>query len=310
LFEGVLGIKKATFGLDIGHATMKMVQVKGVGPAARLAGAVEVAVPEESITKDGIKEKKKLAKIIKAAVKEAQPSPINAKIVSSALPESLVFTKLIDLPKMTDKELAKNIPYQATEFFPLPVEETYMDWQVVGTLPNNSIEVLVVAAPRVLVNDLIETVKLAGFELMGLETKPIALIRALVRNHEPGPIILIDIGATNTALICFDQGTLKLTSTLTFGGDQIKLEPAETIKNLSAEVMHLIKYYQNRLGQVQVFKKIVLAGGGANIHQVTIVLQQLLKIKTEVGDPLIRLKNYDPKYAASIGLALKEIAYK
>lgn len=310
MFEGVLGIKKATFGLDIGHATMKMVQVKGVGPAARLAGAVEVAVPEESITKDGIKEKKKLAKIIKAAVKEAQPSPINAKIVSSALPESLVFTKLIDLPKMTDKELAKNIPYQATEFFPLPVEETYMDWQVVGTLPNNSIEVLVVAAPRVLVNDLIETVKLAGFELMGLETKPIALIRALVRNHEPGPIILIDIGATNTALICFDQGTLKLTSTLTFGGDQIKLEPAETIKNLSAEVMHLIKYYQNRLGQVQVFKKIVLAGGGANIHQVTIVLQQLLKIKTEVGDPLIRLKNYDPKYAASIGLALKEIAYK
>lgn len=309
MFETVLGIKKPTFGLDIGHATMKMVQVKGAGPTARLAGAVEVAVPEKSITKDGIKEKKKLAEIIKAAVGEAKPASITAKIVSSALPESLVFTKLIDLPQMTHKELAKNIPYQATEFFPLPVEETYMDWQVVGTLPNNSLEVLVVAAPRVLVDHLTETVKLAGFELMGLETKPIALIRALMKPKEPGPVVLIDIGATNTALICFDQGTLKLTSTLTFGGDQIKLEPAESIKNLSTEVMHLIKYYQNRLGQAQVFKKIILAGGGANIHQVTIVLQQLLKIKTEVGQPLIRLKNYDPKFAASIGLAMKEITY-
>lgn len=310
MFEGILGIKKATFGLDIGHATMKMVQVKGTGVTARLAGAVEVAVPENSITKEGIKEKKKIAAIIKAAIGEAKPSPISAKIVASALPESLVFTKLIDLPQMTKKELEKNIPYQATEFFPLPVEETYMDWQVVGTLPNNSIEVLVVAAPRVLVNDLTETVKLAGFELMGLETKPIALIRALMRTKEPGPVILIDIGATNTALICFDQGTLKLTSTLTFGGDEIKLEPAEKIKDLSAEVIHLIKYYQNRLGQAQVFKKIILAGGGANIHQVPIVLQQLVKIKTEVGQPLIHLKNYDPKYAASIGLAMKEITYE
>ncbi len=53
----------------------------------------------------------------------------------------------------------------------------------------------------------------------------------------------------------------------------------------------------------------VLAGGGANIHQVPIVLQSLTKIKTEVGQPLIRLKNYDPKYAASIGLAMKEITY-
>ncbi len=307
MFETVLGIKKPTFGLDIGHATMKMVQVKGAGATARLAGAVEVAVPENSVTKDGIREKKKLAEMIKAAVKEARPASIGAKIVSSALPESLVFTKLIDLPQMTQKELEKNIPYQATEFFPLPVEETYMDWQVVGTLPNDSIEVLVVAAPRILVDHLIETVRLAGFELMGLETKPIALIRALVKTKEPGPIVLIDIGATNTALICFDQGTLKLTSTLTFGGDKIKLEPAESIKNLSTEVMHLIKYYQNRLGQAQVFKKIVLAGGGANIHQVPIVLQSLLKIKTEVGQPLIRLKNYDPKYAVSIGLAMKEI---
>lgn len=309
MFEGVLGIKKSTFGLDIGHSTMKMVQVKGAGLSAHLLGAVEVAVPEKSITKEGIRDKKKLAEIIKATLQEAKPSPISAKIVSSALPESLVFTKLIDLPQMTEKELKKNIPYQATEFFPLPVEETYLDWQVVGKLPNNSIEVLVVAAPRILVDNLIETVQMAGLELMGLETKPIAVMRALVKPKELGPIIIMDIGATNTSIVCFDQGTLKLTSTITIGGNQIKTDPSENIKTLASEVMHVVKYYQNRLGQAQLFRKIILAGGGANIHQISIVLQQLTKITTEVGQPLIRLKNYDPKYATAIGLALKEITY-
>lgn len=248
MFETVLGIKKPIFGLDIGHATIKMVQVKGAGALARMTGAIEAAVAEDSITQNGIKDKKKIAEIIKAAARKAQPNSINAKIVSSALPESLVFTKLIDLSQMTKKELDKNIPYQATEFFPIPVEETYMDWQIIGSLPNNTIEVLVVAAPRVLVNDLIETVKLAGFGLMGLETKPIAAIRALVQPREPGPTILADIGATNSALVCIDQGILKLTSTLTFGGDEIKVDPTEKIKTLAEEILHAVKYYQNRIG--------------------------------------------------------------
>ena len=307
MYEGILGIKKPIFGLDIGLKTMKIVQVSGSGPKAQLVGTIDVDIPEHCITKDGVSEKEKIAEILKQAVLAVKPGKIDAKIVASALPESLVFTKSLDLPKMTASELKKNIPFQMTEFFPIPPEETYIDWQVVGTAPDGTMEVLVVAAPKVLVNSIMETIKLAGFDLMGLETKPIAVTRALFPTKEKGPILLVDIGAKSSAITCFDEGTIKLTSTLTLGGDKIAEKVEDGVQLLANEANHLIKYYQNRLSQAQLFKKIILAGGGANIKQIPEIMERITKIKTEIGQPIIKVNNYDPKFAAAIGLAMKDI---
>ncbi len=308
MFEGILGIKKPTFGLDIGYQTLKVVQIKGRGNGAHLIGAAEVAISPGVLSKEGVRDKQKVAGVIQEAMKIAKPHAVSARIVSSALPESLVFTKSISLPKMTLQEINKNIPYQATEFFPIPAEETHMDWQIVGTNPtNNTMEVLVVAAPKSLVSSLIETVKTAGLELMGLETKPVAVTRALVAQNDPGPYLILDIGAKTSGLTCYDQGTIRLTSTAAIGGDEIQKNPNESLKLLSSEAVHLIKYYQNRIGQAQIFKKIILAGGGANIKEVTAELSNLTKIKTEIGMPQVKLKAYDPRFATAMGLAMKEI---
>jgi type IV pilus assembly protein PilM len=269
LFETVLGIKKPTFGLDIGYKSMKLVQVKGAGAGAHLLSAIEVPLEPNTLSKSGIKNKENLAQVLRQAMTAAKPHAISAKIVSSALPESLVFTKILDLPKMTQTELDKNIPYQATEFFPIPADETYMDWQVVGgNQDKNTMEVMVVAAPKILANSIEEVIHLAGLELMGLETKPMAVARAIIAKGEPGPFLIIDIGAITTCLTCYDQQTIKLTSTTAFGGDNLQTNFAPTIKNLASEIIHIIKYYQNRIGAAQVFGKIILAGGGASIEKV------------------------------------------
>ena len=308
MFEGVLGIKKPTFGLDVGYQTLKVVQVKGRGRGTHLIGAAEVPIPAGMLNKDGVRDKKKLAQAITQAIQAAKPHRISAQFVSSALPESLVFTKSLDLPKMTPAEINKNIPNQATEFFPIPPQDTYMDWQIVGQYPtNNTIEVLVVAAPKVLVNALVETVKLAGLELMGLETKPSSLVRALIPPGNLEPTIILDIGAKISGLTCFDQQTIKLTSTVAVGGDEIKKDFDTAIKALATEIMHLVKYYQNRIGQAQVFKKVVLAGGGANIKNVPETLTDLTKIQTALGTPWANLKTYDPRFATALGLAMKDI---
>lgn len=306
MYEGILGIKKPIFGLDIGYNSLKVVQVKGEGRGASLVGAAEVAIGENSLTKDGVKDKQKVAQFIRQAVSAAKPRAISARIVASALPESLVFTKTLDLPAMSPQEIGKNIPYQATEFFPIPAEETYMDWQIVGQ-KENALEVLVVAAPKILVDALYETVKLAGFDLLGLETKPVAVVRALLPKEEMRPHLIVDIGAENSNLTCFDEGTLKMTSTAACGGNDLQKDPQNAIKALSSEIIHLMKYYQNRVGQAEVFSKILLAGGGANAATVGPTIENLVKIKTEVGLPQIKLQNYNPKFAAAIGLAMKKI---
>lgn len=308
MFEGVLGIKKPTFGLDIGFNTMKVVQIKGAGKNAQLLSAAEVEIPQNVFSKEGIAEQKKLADKILEAMRLAKPHRISAQLVASALPESMVFTKKLSLPKMLPSEIDKNIPFQAKEFFPIPIEETYMDWQIVGNDPKaKKLDIFVIAAPKVLIDSLSQTIKMAGLELLGLETRPIALARSLIDQNDLNTYIIIDIGANTTELTCFDEKMVQITATAALGGEKIKADFCQSLKIINSEVVHLIKYYQNRLGKTRNFRKILLAGGGANIEKVAETLEGLIKIKTEIGLPLVKLKSYDPKFATALGLAMKEI---
>lgn len=283
-------------------------QLRGDGPGARLLGVSEIAIPHKTLSKTGIKDQKKVAQAILEAMRNARPHPISARIVSSALPESLVFTKSVDLPTMSIEEVNKNIPYQAGEFFPVPPNETYMDWQIVGSLPgSNTIDVLVVAAPKNIINSLAETIKLAGLELSSLETKPVADARALILPRDPGPYLILDIGAKSSSLTCYDQGTIKLTSTISIGGDDLTDDFKTNVKVIATEVIYFIKYYQNRIGQATIFHKIILAGGGANTENMTTALESATRIKTAVGWPVVKTTTYNPKFATVIGLAMKRI---
>lgn len=308
MYESVLGLNKPIFGLDIGYSTLKVMQLKGEGPGARLLGVAEVQIEAKTLGKGGIKDKKKAAEAILAAMKAAKPRPISARVVSSALPESLVFTKSIDLPQMSPQEINKNIPYQAGEFFPVPPNEMYMDWQIVGQLPGkNSVDVLVVAAPKIIVDSFAEVVKMAGLELSSLETKPVADTRALIAPRDYNPYLVIDIGAKTSSIICFDQGTIKLTSTVSCGGDDLATNFQPNNDNLASEIIHLIKYYQNRIGQATIFRKILLCGGGANTPNLAPSLEKAIRVKTEISWPVIKTKTYNPKFATVIGLAMKRI---
>lgn len=308
MYEGILGLKKPILGLDIGYKTLKVMQLRGDGNGAHLYGVAEINISTKTLGKEGIKDKKNICQAIAEAMQQARPHPITARIVSSALPESLVFTKSVDLPTMTPAEINKNIPFQAGDFFPIPPNETYMDWQVVGNLPGtNTTDVLVVAAPKIIIDSLAETIQMAGLELLSLETKPVADARALISPKDAGPYLILDVGAKTSSLTCYDQGTIKLTSTISIGGDELLNDFQANLKNLASEVNHFIKYYQNRIGQATIFRKIILAGGGANVEKFAQTLEQTTRIKTEITWPQIKTKTYNPKYATVIGLAMKRI---
>lgn len=308
MFEGILGIKKPIFGLDIGHQTLKIVELKGKGRSAKLLGAAEVPITPGMMTKSGIHHKEKLAEYIKQAIQVSRPHKISARIVSSALPESLVFTKTINLPSMSLNEIGKNIAHKAQEFFPMPIEEMYLDWHITGeNLAKKQLEILVVATSKTLVNGLTEVINSLGLELMGLENKPISVTRAMVAPWDKNSYLVCDIGAQISSLTCYSNQMIKFTSTINTGGDALKEDFNSTTETLGTEILNLIKFYQNRAGKIGIFQRILLCGGGANIAKVPETLSKLTKIETVIGLPWINLKVYDPRFATAIGLAMKEI---
>ena len=58
MYESVLGLKKPIMGLDIGYKTLKVMQLRGDGPGAKVVGVAEIQIPPKILSKEGIKEKK------------------------------------------------------------------------------------------------------------------------------------------------------------------------------------------------------------------------------------------------------------
>ncbi len=301
----LFGSHEPVFGLDIGHQTLKVAVANVHGNTAHIVSTAEIAIPKGSKTSRGIKDKDVIAQKVKEAKEQAQPKRIELTSCASALPESLVFTKVIELPKMTSAEIARAMPYQIAHSFPIPLEEAYFDWAILGPGPSpDTLEALVVAAPKILVEDFVDIVEKSGSNLVSLETKPVALTRLFAKPGMKGGTIIADIGAIVTGIYIVADGNLRLTATVNIGAEQLDQDPSgQSI--IAGAVKNLVKYHANRLREKAEFTTVSLCGGGANLKGTPQALAKELNIPVTVGKPALLIQGYDPKYATAIGLALR-----
>ena len=316
-------IKEPLVGVDVGYESLKVVQVNHATTPSVFMSANFLAVPPRALIKNLKEDKVALATAIRKALDEAQPKRITSRYAVSGLPESRVFTKVIEMPAMQEEELAEAVPYEAGRHIPIPTEETYLDWAPLGLSNSKTIDVLVIGAPKILVEIYLEIFRNAGLELIALETKPIAAGRALTQSSESEPILILDIGAEATGISIFDQGNIKFTYTTPHGGNtltkavahfmKISIEQAEKLKrehglrkdtaegakileaigpilkDIIDEINNAIKFFQNRAGAAAKIGQIRLCGGGAKTPQLANYVNQSTGIKTDIGNPLINL---------------------
>lgn len=333
-------------GLDIGYKTLKLVSVKKRGRSFHLISYNEVPIPPACLQKNGIKDRNKISLALKQALHSAKPKPISETQASGSLPESLVFTKILTLPQLQEQELAKAVPYEAASALPVSKEEVYLDWHVLGSTPGQTtLDVLVAAAPKTLIDQYLAIIKEVGLQLLTLETKPISISRATISDSDLAGVASVDIGAQASSISIFDSSAVRLTSTVASGAEAINkllategvLKEAEieafkrekgftkaTLKEkqllsqalspIIQEVQNSIKYYQNRIKAEQRISKIKLCGGGAALPGIVDFFQKETGISSEIGNPLVHItagQNLIPKaeslkYTVAIGAALRE----
>lgn len=305
--------QKDSFGLDIGYETLKVVQLKKTGANFRLIGHGIYASLRQPFDRNGVKDKKKVAEIIKNSALNAR---IKARLVVSALPESLVFTKIIRLPKTNPKELSTAVSLETASFIPVEPDQVYLDYQIVGEIGQNY-EVLVVATPKNLVLDYINTIKLAGFKLACLETKPLANLRALINKDQKETVLILDLGAETSSLTVCDAQGIKFTTTFDVGGNVFRtktisgIQAKEALNTIVSEIASGIKYHQGHQEGVKI-SKILLSGGGASLEGLIKFIQNEIGLKTEYGDPWQKINNLPPdknrfQFTTAIGLAMREL---
>lgn len=325
-FRSVLD--NAVFGLDIGYETLRLVQVKKGINGISLIGCTDIPLTERILDRDRIRNKAEAATLIKEACRKAKPFPITAKRIVSALPETFAFSKTIQMPKMSAKDYAEAVPLEAAQYLPIPIEEAYFDYQTLIVHPEKElVDILVVAAPKQLVEDYVEVTRMAGFELAALETKPLAIGRALLVPKEKEGTAIIEIGTEFSRISIWDGTNIRLSTTVGTGKNQlfealgIVYGDAKTkaiinrgnadnitipLNNIIDETVSSIKYHSNRDFKAKEIKTILLCGSGAKIEGIDHFIEKNIKISTKIAAPVLAGKEtLGTEYTTAYGLSLR-----
>lgn len=320
-------------GIDIGFESIKIVAVEHSAKRRRVVGFIDIAVPSQIIESDHIKDKNKIAELIKKGLADAKPRSIKANQIVTVMPEFLVFSKTLQLPQMDESELKAAALNQAQQYIPVAVSDVNLDSQVLITHPDEPlVDVLVVATPKALVDEYLEMFKIINLDLLAIETKPIAAARAIISTTDNGGILIIEIGTVNSRISIVDNKQIRFVSTVNLGGDQIiqPLAPAGcsredflkakyqtgfkdnseaaagVIAKIGQDLTQAIRYHQNRDYKASRIVEIRLCGQGALIPGIAAVIEKEVKIKTTLSTYILPKvpEGLDQRYAVALGLAM------
>lgn len=222
------GTDKSILGVDIGTQAIKLVQLRSEDLMLETYGIVDILEPVTMQSNASA-----IASTVNLLKNLTEKARVTTKRCAMSLPNSAVFTSVIDMPKMTEAELESAIQYEAKKYVPLPFSEVSLSWSVISEdVATNTSKILLIAVPKQIRDTYIKIFQEAGLELQVIEIEALALIRALIEDKSKNDVI-IDIGAKVTGINFVREGLLQLTRNLNIGGDTITEKISQAL-NLQA----------------------------------------------------------------------------
>ncbi|PLX21760.1 hypothetical protein C0584_01505 [Candidatus Parcubacteria bacterium] len=303
-------------GVDIGGSGIKVVELKKEGRGAKL---VSYGFSENSKIKPGLMENTSYAaQLLKKVCKDAG---IKNKAAVAALPTYAVFSSILNLSNVTEKDMASAVHWEAKKVIPLPLEDMILDWKTIDEKDEKdkdkgNMKVLLTGAPKALVKRYVDIFKEAQMNLISLETETFSLVRSLMGNDK-STVMIVEMGDGTTDITIADNGIPSFSRSVDVGGGKItqdisekgsmESEIAEQFKydlGISAlgsgevsipkliednigpivnEIKYAINLYQTKDNKK--VEKIILSGGAALLVNFSGYLSKVLDIKVILGDP-------------------------
>lgn len=280
--------------LDIGTYSIKVVGGTP-GPTPEIKRVAEVfnptgiALPIDDATQE------KLVRVIEATLNDYAMPRTDVRL---ALPETVVSTKVIAIPPLSDAELASAISWQAEQHIPIPPDELTLEYQVLYRPQKNEklpMRVLLVGIRKQLVERYVGMFNQLGIEPTIVETQMLSILRSLQFEPLDPTTIVVHIGASSMYMMLIHQGELRFVLSHLNGGQLFSKALEQTlgldatqseqykrtygleeeqfqgkvreallpaVRVLTTEIRKAIQFFVNQNPQESV-KRLVLSGGTA-----------------------------------------------
>ena len=210
-------------GLDVGTRAVRVADVEA-GPRPVLRSFGQVDLPPGAVTNGEVVDADAVAEAIRRLWRETGLRQRSSRV---GVASERVVVRTIELPDLPDAELAGALRFEAQNYVPIPVEETILDFHVLERATGRDgepvVRILLAAAHRETVGNLLGAVKAAGIAASGVDLLPLALIRAL-RPAEPeawAAEAIVSVGAGVTTVVVHDAGVPRLVRIVAAGGDTV-----------------------------------------------------------------------------------------
>lgn len=317
-------MKSSVFGLDIGTTTTRVVWLsKEEKGYYSLESALSVPTPAKGMSSESPIDKDEMIHAIKGLVSDAK---IYTKKANVALSENQVYTKVINMPFLSDKELSSAIYWEAEQYIPIPLADITLDYRVLKMpkkAEDTQMPVLLVGAANRLIEKYTRILFSSGLTVGAIETEVLAVARALINEVNFPPTLIVNFGTMSTSLSIVKDGIITFVYSVATGGLAISraiatefnfsLSQAEEYKkvygiadnsfggkiieamnpillSLISEIKKALTFY-NQNHQESPVAQIILSGATAKLPGLDVFVANNIGIETIIANPWKVLNN-------------------
>lgn len=337
----ILSFKSQNVCWDIGSYSVKVVVFSGSGENIQIEKAIEVANPTGVSFPTQKLQLSQLQGLIASIISEHK---IPTSGVRFSLSENIVSTQLIEMPNLSDAELASAITWQAEQYLPIPKEELVSEYQVLSRpdpkmSTGQKMQVLLVGTRKMIIEQTVAMFRANGIELELLENQTVSLARQLSLPAEAPNTMLIQIGASLMTILVLRRGQPFFVLNYPEAGDlltkalmnnfSISKDKAEEYKKafglladqgegkiaaalqpvidlIIGNIRNAISFFSTKNDQEKI-ERLLVAGGSAQLPGLASYLQNTFNLETSLVDNFAGFKGNIPTQdqpAYSVALGL------
>ncbi len=318
----IAGDDEPIFALDIGHSTMKIMEVNSLNPdkPAIIGYGISGIYNDTTLGPNGdIVRQEDLAAAMIDLFKNRLVGTITTKKVACTIPTSHTFSRLVTLPKLENSQIDEAVRLEVEQYVPMPVDSLYIDHEKLRET-EQGMEVLLVATPKKIIDSYMEFLHSMSLSPVALEPTMNASARLfnLSGISPQEPAVLIDFGSTAIDVAIYDEA-LFVNSTIPGGGEALTTGIANTLKitrdeayvikclngigesknkeavlgvvkpqveSLVREIQKMMRYYAERsANSKKEITKVLALGGGSNMPGFIQYLAKELSLSVQIVDP-------------------------
>jgi len=257
---------------------------------------------EAGLVRDGVVvERERVAAEIKEFLKA---QGVRGKKVIAGLSGLHCLFRVISLPHLPETMLAEGVMWEAKRVLPIPLEESYILWQIMPA-PKEETRVFLAALPRNATDALIEALREAGLKPHLMDLAPLALARVTSK----ATAIIVDTRPTEVDIVTMVEGVPQLIRSLPLPSEALSLQ--EKLPTIREELKRTIKFYNSSHPDKPLEPSVpIFASGelGEEPKACQSLADALGHPVSPLSSPLQCREDLAPsQYMVNIGLALKEL---